>query len=148
MRCDAVFEDVRAGGRAGLRVFFKGQDRTFQDWRAGWNGFRAAILILAGLAAQWPGGGNRCTIYIMRRTQLYLEDDLWSALHARARREQTTISELVRRAAREQYLHGVEDRQAVMAAFAGSRAAQHDTQDSTEYVREMRRGNRLARLER
>ncbi len=83
----------------------------------------------------------------MKRTQLYLEDNLWSALHARARRERTTISELVRRAAREHYLHGVEDRQAVMAAFAGSRAAQHDTQDSTEYVREMRRGNRLARLD-
>ena len=40
----------------------------------------------------------------MRRTQMYLEDDLWSALHARARAEKTTVSELVRNAIRERYL--------------------------------------------
>ena len=42
-------------------------------------------------------------LYIMRRTQLYLDDDLWSALHAHAQREHTTISQLVRDAARDRY---------------------------------------------
>jgi len=82
----------------------------------------------------------------MRRTQLYLEDDLWSFLHARAQREQTTISELVRRAARAQYLGGMDERQAAMEAFVGSRACRQDKQDATAYVREMRRGHRLERL--
>src|SRR5437667_9856495 len=40
----------------------------------------------------------------MRRTQLYLDDHLWNALHARARSRRTTVSELVREALRERYL--------------------------------------------
>ena len=47
---------------------------------------------------------RRCIIYIMRRTQLYLDDQLWGALHARAQNEKTTVSELVRQAVRERYL--------------------------------------------
>lgn len=47
----------------------------------------------------------------MRRTQLYLDEDLWGALHARARSERTTISELVRVAVRERYF-GKQDQRA------------------------------------
>jgi Ribbon-helix-helix protein, copG family len=90
-------------------------------------------------------------LYIMRRTQLYLEDDLWKALHARARREKTTVSELVRRAAREQYLGHLEDRKAAMAAFVGMghdpAHDEHGLPDSTELIRNLRRGGRLTRLE-
>ncbi len=39
----------------------------------------------------------------MRRTQLYLDDDLWNALRTRARKEGSTVSDLVRQAARERY---------------------------------------------
>jgi predicted DNA-binding ribbon-helix-helix protein len=39
----------------------------------------------------------------VRRTQLYLDENLWSTLHARARSQQTTISELVREVVRERY---------------------------------------------
>jgi predicted DNA-binding ribbon-helix-helix protein len=53
-------------------------------------------------------------LYIVRRTQLYLEEDLWSALHERARQQGTTISDLVRKAAREQYMSLDEDRRAAM----------------------------------
>jgi len=58
-------------------------------------------------------------LYIMKRTQLYLEEDLWEALHARARREKTTISDLVRRAARERYMYTAEQRRADMMAAVG-----------------------------
>lgn len=84
-------------------------------------------------------------MYIVRRTQLYLDDDLWSSLHAHARRQGTTISELVREAAREHYLDKSEDRQEAMLALIGLRKhAQHS--DSTAEVRSLRRGNRLTRL--
>ena len=60
-------------------------------------------------------------MYIVRRTQLYLDDDLWSALHAQARRQGTTISDLVREAAREHYLDKPEDREEAMLALIGIR---------------------------
>jgi len=83
----------------------------------------------------------------MKRTQLYLDDDLWNALHQRARREGASISELVRQSARERYLGGLEGRREAMRAFVGIRRDRTDVPDSVKYVRELRRGNRLQRLE-
>src|SRR5579884_4188941 len=74
----------------------------------------------------------RCIIYIMRRTQLFLDDQLWAALHARARSEKTTISELVRQAARERYLGLPEARMAAMQGFVGIRKSRANTADSSE----------------
>ena len=83
----------------------------------------------------------------MRRTQLYLDDDLWNALHACARRDGTTISDLVRRAARERYLGNLEERREAMMAFVGIRKDRKDLPESTEeYVRSLRRDTRLERL--
>jgi Ribbon-helix-helix protein, copG family len=83
----------------------------------------------------------------MRRTQLYLDDDLWNALHTRARREGTTISDLVRQAARERYLGDLDERRKAMLAFVGIRKDRKDMPDSTEeYVRNLRRDTRLERL--
>jgi hypothetical protein len=82
----------------------------------------------------------------MKRTQLYLDEALWSALHAQARREGTTISELVRQAARERYVGKLDDRQAAMRAIVGIRKERSDMPDATEYVRRLRRDDRLARL--
>jgi len=83
----------------------------------------------------------------MRRTQLYLDDDLWTALHTRARREGTTISDLVRQAARERYLGNLDERREAMLAFVGIRKDRKDLPDSTEeYVRSLRRDTRLERL--
>jgi hypothetical protein len=50
----------------------------------------------------------------VRRTQLYLDDQLWEALHARSLREKTTISELVRQALRERYFGSKEQRLTAM----------------------------------
>ena len=84
----------------------------------------------------------------MRRTQLYLDDDLWSALHTRAQREGTTISALVREAARERYLGNLDQRREAMKALVGIWKDRTDLPDSTEeYVRSLRRDTRMDRLE-
>lgn len=82
----------------------------------------------------------------MRRTQLYLDQDLWTTLHARARTEKTTISELVREAVRERYLGKFDQRTQAMAAFVGIRKQGSGTEDAVEIVRTLRRGHRLRRL--
>jgi hypothetical protein len=83
----------------------------------------------------------------MKRTQLYLDDDLWSALHARARSQGTSISDLVRQAARERYLGKLEGRREAMQAFVGIRKGRAKSSDPTEYVRGLRRGSRIEGLE-
>jgi len=82
----------------------------------------------------------------MRRTQLYLDDHLWNALHARARSQKTTVSELVREAARERYLGGRDELRKAMQEFVGSQKRRSDPVDSVRYIRDLRRGNRLDSL--
>jgi Arc/MetJ family transcription regulator len=82
----------------------------------------------------------------MRRTQLYLDDQLWTALHNRARSESKTVSELVREAVRERYIGKLDERRQAMQAIVGIRRETTGTPDSTEYVRDLRRGNRIERL--
>ena len=82
----------------------------------------------------------------MRRTQLYLDDDLWDALHARARRDGTTISDLVRQAIRERYLGSLTARKAAMQAVVGIWQDRPEMADPEAYVRGLRRGTRLKRL--
>lgn len=53
----------------------------------------------------------------MRRRQLFLDDDLWNVLRARAREEGTTVSDLVRQAVRERYLGKLEERREAMQAL-------------------------------
>jgi len=82
----------------------------------------------------------------MRRTQIYLDEDLWRALHARAHCEQTTISALVRRAVRERYLADLDQRREAMQAFVGSGKGRWDFEDSQDYLRDLRRSSRMKRL--
>jgi hypothetical protein len=79
----------------------------------------------------------------MRRTQLYLDDQLWEALHARARDQRTTMSELVREAVRERYLGNREQRAKAMQDFVGSRKRRAGQADAIEEVRSLRRGGRI-----
>ncbi len=85
----------------------------------------------------------RCILYIVRRTQLYLDDHLWDALHARARSRQTTISELVREAVRERYLGNLEERAKAMQDLVGIRKGRSPMTKAVEEVRQLRRGGRL-----
>lgn len=85
-------------------------------------------------------------LYIMKRTQLYLEEDLWDTLHAHARRQGTTISDLVRKAARERYMNDHEQRQADMMAVVGLWKNRTDLPDTGTYIRNLRKGTRPKRL--
>jgi predicted transcriptional regulator len=88
----------------------------------------------------------RCMIYIMRRTQIYLDDDLWTALHARAESEKTTISELMRKAARKTYVLDSKERRAALMGIVGLWKDRTDLPDTETYVRSLRTGSRLKRL--
>ena len=85
-------------------------------------------------------------LYIMRRTQLFLDDDMWNVLHSRASSQGTTVSELVRQAIREKYLGNLDERREAMQAFIGIRKDRTDLPDTEEYVRGLRRGHRIERL--
>lgn len=86
-------------------------------------------------------------MYIMRRTQLYLEEDLWAALHATALLQGATVSELVRTAVRERYLGNQEERRAAMLGIVGLWKDRSDVKDAEAYIRNLRNDDRLQRLE-
>ena len=69
----------------------------------------------------------------MRRTQLYLDDDLWDALHAQAILGRTSISELVRKAARDLGRDDNEERfeDALRTVAKAKRSGQKVGRDST-----------------
>ena len=82
----------------------------------------------------------------MRRTQLYLEDDVWRVLQIRARQSGSTMSELVRKAIRDTYICNSNDRKAAMAGIMGLWKDRSDIGDPQEYVRKLRKDTRLDRL--
>jgi len=82
----------------------------------------------------------------MRRTQLYLDDQIWDALHIQAKAQKTTISELVRQAVRDRYLGNQEARIKAMQAFVGSRKTSPDDLSAVEEVRRLRKGTRIERI--
>lgn len=77
---------------------------------------------------------------------MYLDDDLWQALHNRARSEGTTISEMVRQAARERYFPDFDRRREAMQAFIGIRKDRPELRNPVAYLRRLRRGTRTERL--
>ena len=89
---------------------------------------------------------GRCILYIMKRTQLYLHETIWKALHVRSRQQRTTISELVRQAVSEKYGSSPKSRRDAMRAVVGIWKDRRDLRDSTQYVRRLRKGNRLRRV--
>jgi hypothetical protein len=84
--------------------------------------------------------------YIMRRTQLYLEENVWKVLHDKAEQSGTTVSELVRQAVRQQYVPGSLQRQSAMEGFIGIRRGRSGFSDATGYIRRLRRDSRLERI--
>ena len=82
----------------------------------------------------------------MHRTQLYLDDDLWTTLQTRARLDGTSISELVRTAARDRYMNKLEQRKAAMKAFVGIRKNRPEFDDVDAYIRNLRTDDRMERL--
>ena len=82
----------------------------------------------------------------MRRTQLYLDDHLWNALHTQARSRKTSVSELVREAMRDRYLPKRDEQAKAMQEFVGIRKNRSESVDAVKYIRSLRRGDRLERL--
>jgi ribbon-helix-helix CopG family protein len=84
----------------------------------------------------------------MKRTQLYLEDDIWKLLQIRAKQSKSTISELVRDAVREKYLDSSASRKEAMLAGIGLWKDRTDIPDGETYVRRLRKDDRLKRVRR
>lgn len=82
----------------------------------------------------------------MKRTQLYLEDDLWKTLHILARQSGSTISQLARSALREKYLGDAAKRKEALLSAIGLWGDRDDLPDTETYVRSLRKGDRLKRL--
>jgi hypothetical protein len=82
----------------------------------------------------------------MRRTQLYLDEDIWKALHIRSRQRRTSISELVRQAVQDRYGTSAANRGQAMQAFVGIWKNRDDVPDAKTYIRRLRRGKRLKRI--
>ncbi len=82
----------------------------------------------------------------MKRTQLYMEDDVWKVLQIRAKESKTTISELVRQAVREKYLEKRAERKDAMLSMIGLWKDRTDLPDTNTYVRSLRNDDRLKRI--
>lgn len=82
----------------------------------------------------------------MKRTQLYLDEQVWDILHTAARKQRTTVSELVREAVRERYLGQLNVRKKAMQEFVGIRKQCPVGWDTERFVRGLRRGSRIDKL--
>ena len=82
----------------------------------------------------------------MKRTQLYLDEDIWKVLHIHARQRRTSISELVRQAVRDRYGCSPASRSKAMQALVGIWRDLNDLADTGQYVRRLRKGKRLSRI--
>ena len=82
----------------------------------------------------------------MKRTQLYLDEDMARLLAAESRRRATTVSALVRDAVVREYgRRSGEDRSAIIERLAGAWADRTDIGSSEEMVRRLRRSTRAER---
>jgi hypothetical protein len=82
----------------------------------------------------------------MRRTQLYLEDEVWKTLQIQARQAHSTISELVRQAIREKYLNDTSKRKETLLSVVGIWRDRTDLPNTETYIRRLRKGDRLKRI--
>jgi predicted transcriptional regulator len=76
-------------------------------------------------------------IYIVKRTQLYLDDDLWETLHILARQSRSTVSELVRNAIREKYVGDAASRKTALLSAIGLWKDRTDLPNAQTYVRNL-----------
>jgi hypothetical protein len=83
----------------------------------------------------------------MKRTQLYLDDDLAKILSTVSRQRGTTMSELVRACIREKYGETQQvDKVALARQIAGIWKNRRDFGNTAHYVRRLRKDTRRERL--
>jgi hypothetical protein len=85
-------------------------------------------------------------LHIVKRTQLYIENDLWAPLRTRSRQSGVSISELVRQAIRDRYLSGATRRREAMRAVVGTWKDRSDLPDAESYARQPRKGSQIKGL--
>ena len=84
----------------------------------------------------------------MRRTQIYLDEDLLTVLKMIAKQRRSTVSDLIRGTLRERYLDHKADRAQILLSAVGAWGDRKELGDSTEFVRGLRKGTRATRLSR
>ena len=83
----------------------------------------------------------------MRRTQLYLDDELYRILSALSRQEKKSISELVRSAIAEKYImKDAVDKIVIVDRLASIWKDREDMKSPEEYIRILRKDTRRERL--
>ena len=83
----------------------------------------------------------------MKRTQLYIEEDVFKTLRRISKERSTTISELVREALRKVYTREQPaDAEFILRETAGIWKDRKDIGSAEEYVRTMRKDTRRDRL--
>ena len=87
-------------------------------------------------------------LYIVKRTQLYLDDSIFRLLLELSRVQKTTISELVRQAIDQVYARGRRKKDAIKALEAtfGMWSDRSDLPPTEEYIRDLRKDTRAKRL--
>jgi hypothetical protein len=84
----------------------------------------------------------------MKRTQLYLDEEMARTLETLSRQKSTTISELVRTGLREHYMPPKDlDKVALARGLAGIWKNRDDLKDVRSTVRKIRKGSRLRRFQ-
>jgi hypothetical protein len=85
---------------------------------------------------------------VVKRTQLYLDEDMARLLAAESRRRHTTVSSLVREAITQHYGHQqTVDRTAIIERLAGVWADRDELEETDTLVRRERRSQRPKRWE-
>lgn len=83
----------------------------------------------------------------MKRTQLYIEDDVFKALEDISHEQMVSISELVRKAIRKVYIRKKPaDADIILKKAAGIWKDRKDMLSADAYVRQMRRDTRRERV--
>ena len=83
----------------------------------------------------------------MKRTQLYLSEEMARTLAALGRQKGATVSELVRESVREKYMSRKEmDKVALARELSGIWRNRRDLKDIEGTIRRLRRGTRLKRF--
>jgi len=80
----------------------------------------------------------------MKRTQLYLDEEMARILNTLSRQQGTTVSELVRTSLRERYMPGRDlDKVSLARELSGIWRRSKDLKEIDKAVRNLRRGSRL-----
>ena len=83
----------------------------------------------------------------MKRTQIYLTNEEWRALSIESTAHNVSLSELIRRAIDQVYVHnGKDDFEQALRAATGLWKDRADIGDTDAYVRSLREDDRMQRL--